>query len=524
MLDLAGKIEKINTIKSMSLFIDELRILASNNKSNNEILDIIDFAIQRSRELIDKKSLVKLFEIKISQIEHLKERLSEIEQIVQQMKDMSEEIGYMGGLALAYNIEWYLERYKGKKEKSLKALENSMNYVNQYLNPEEYEYNVCCYSFAAENWFSSRDLVSSSILEKCSNYFYNNNFYRSYIQSLSILLVIYQQTQNKNKSMDLTRQILERRGFLSTLPDDLKSLVHFFIGFSQELSFNLQIAEEHLQEVRKLLKPIYGDSIYSSYYLTALSYLSATFALQGKLELAYYQMKEVDVLIDNKLEMSYLDDFSKEQMKHIFNLTKFYIHSRLHNFDIENLRELIQKIQGNISKYYSNSILLSEFLLNANLSKEDLIQIRNLQNPSTKRVEHILNYLIDRVDCIEQKQIIDLINVLKTRPAADRMTFVERAFADLLAAQEYFKLERYTEIYPLLRKYKNQLHNIEVLELRIFMEAFIQIGAFKNGDPMGPALQYLAIKKCKYQGFSRLENKLLNYLELQKREVLKWLD
>ena len=211
-------------------------------------------------------------------------------------------------------------------------------------------------------------------------------------------------------------------------------------------------------------------------------------------------------------------------MKHIFNLTKFYIHSRLHNFDIENLRELIQKIQGNISKYYSNSILLSEFLLNANLSKEDLIQIRNLQNPSTKRVEHILNYLIDRVDCIEQKQIIDLINVLKTRPAADRMTFVERAFADLLAAQEYFKLERYTEIYPLLRKYKNQLHNIEVLELRIFMEAFIQIGAFKNGDPMGPALQYLAIKKCKYQGFSRLENKLLNYLELQKREVLKWLD
>ena len=107
------------------------------------------------------------------------------------------------------------------------------------------------------------------------------------------------------------------------------------------------------------------------------------------------------------------------------------------------------------------------------------------------------------------------------RPVEERMTFVEKAFTELLAAQEYYKLNRFAEIYPLLKKYENQLHRIEVLELRIFMEAFIQVGAFKNGDPLGPALQYMAIKKCQQLGFTRLENKLVNYLNLQAQETLR---
>jgi len=53
------------------------------------------------------------------------------------------------------------------------------------------------------------------------------------------------------------------------------------------------------------------------------------------------------------------------------------------------------------------------------------------------------------------------------------------------------------------------------------MEAFIQVGAYKNGDPLGPALQYMAIKKCRNYGFSRLEDTLLNYLQLQQNEIAR---
>ena len=115
------------------------------------------------------------------------------------------------------------------------------------------------------------------------------------------------------------------------------------------------------------------------------------------------------------------------------------------------------------------------------------------------------------------------ISALKRRPVEERMTFTEKAFADLLAAQEYYKINRFAEISPLLKKYENNLHKIEVLEMRIFMEAFIQVGAYKNGDPLGPALQYMAIKKCRQYGFSRLENNLLDYLNMQRNDALRLL-
>ena len=98
---------------------------------------------------------------------------------------------------------------------------------------------------------------------------------------------------------------------------------------------------------------------------------------------------------------------------------------------------------------------------------------------------------------------------------------MEKAFTDLLLAKELFIQKRYEEIHLLLKKYENRLDKLEVLEFRIFMEAFIQVGAFKTGDPLGPALQYMAIKKCRQYGFSRLENKLSDYLTMQGNDTIR---
>ena len=57
----------INTKKDMESFIEEFRVLASNHRNNKAISDMADKAIQRCEQLNDQKSLVKLYEIKISQ-------------------------------------------------------------------------------------------------------------------------------------------------------------------------------------------------------------------------------------------------------------------------------------------------------------------------------------------------------------------------------------------------------------------------------------------------------------------------
>ena len=119
------------------------------------------------------------------------------------------------------------------------------------------------------------------------------------------------------------------------------------------------------------------------------------------------------------------------------------------------------------------------------------------------------------------KQLLDRIEILTNRVKDNKTTFIENVFADLLIAQQIFSLRRYGDIYPLLRKYRKQLSRIEVLELRVFMEAFIQVGIFKIGDPLGSALQYMAIKKCRQYGFSRLESKLLDYMSIQGNDTLR---
>ncbi len=377
------------------------------------------------------------------------------------------------------------------------------------------------YIYAVEKWLEHRELESAKILENCFNYFSTNGFYHGSAMSLGILAIIFQQTQSKKDSMKLLERNIYNTDVLSKMPTEIQSIIQFFIGFSHGLNFNLKEAEKHLTDAQNILKTIYRKSIYSGYYLITLSQLTAVYALQGKIDLAYKQMKEVEQLIDEGIVTKNLDSFSKKQIIHSFNLVTFYIKSRFLDFKAEDSEELIQEIFHNIDRFHSNAIFFSEFLLSSNPSEEQLIKIKELNNPSTKRVEHVINFLIARTIQSEEQQILRSITKLKKRPVEERMTYTERAFADLLAAREYYSIKRFAEIAPLLKRYEKRLYRIEVLELRIFMEAFIQVGAFKNGDPLGPALQYMAIKKCRQYGFSRLEDKLLDYLKMQQRDIMK---
>ncbi len=514
------ELNKISTSDAFYNFIKKIRPICANEKSSR-VNFLIDDSIRKSEGFSDTRILVDLYDLKIRQLYSSMVNLPEILEIHSTMRLLCEKLEYDQGLALVFQLAWHIEKLRGNIDISSKNISQAIEIVKNSSSIDDYTKYFCLYSYAIEKWLKNRSLSSSDILEECVFYFYSNNYYHGLAMSLGVLLIIYQQTQNKEESMKLVQKILNRRDLLNKMPEEIQSIIYFFVGFNQELYFNLNEAEKHLLKSKGILKSIYSKSIYSGYYLTALSYLTSTYALQGKLELAFKQMKEVEELIEEGIATKNLDSFSKEQMKHIFNLTKFYIQSRFQNFRVEDLHELVQTIVDNVDKYQSNAIFFSEFLLNAELTKDQLVKIKNLNSPSTKRVEHIINFLIEKTTHTDEKQVMNYTSKLKKRPVEERMTFTEKAFADLLATQEYYKINRFTEIYPLLKKYKNQLHKIEVLEMRVFMEAFIQVGAYKNGDPLGPALQYMAIKKCRQHGFGRLENKLLDYLTMQGNDTIR---
>lgn len=167
----------------------------------------------------------------------------------------------------------------------------------------------------------------------------------------------------------------------------------------------------------------------------------------------------------------------------------------------------------------------SEFILNSNLDSDKLQRLMTIDNFSINRIKHLIEFMLEKqkleTKISKEQKALNCISILEKHVTTSKTTFIEHAYRDLLIAQQLFSLKRYAEIAPLLKQYESRLKQIEVLEMRVFMEAFIQVGAYKNGDPLGPALQYMAIKKCRIYGFSRLENTLLNYLQLQHSEITK---
>ncbi len=519
-------LEEANSEDKMSIFIDQLRITTSNNRNDSYLLSIVEKAILKCKQINDEKSLVKLYEIKISQIEHIRGNLPIVSDLIQQMKIISEKINYIGGLALAYYKEWFIEKLRGEGEKSLEALNKSMNYAKHFLNSDEYEYNVCNYSFAIEKWLSDHDAKSADILEQCSYYFSKNGFNRSYIQTIFMLVIIYSRAHKSSKVLQASRRFFKNERFFDSLPLDIKAIVYYSVGLGYMLELELNSAEIYFDKAYNIFTPIYKDSIYFAYYLVLHSHIVTVKALQGKLEQTMKMIDDVENLLQEEFYDKNLDTGTRRQICHTLNLNKFYVYSRLRSFNVDEISELIFKIFEGSKNEYSDFMLLSEFILNADLKPAKLKELLRIDNFSINCVKHLISYALlgKRTGNFLSKNSEKRIDILTNRVKTRKTTFIENVLADLLIAQQLHELKRYKEISVLLSKYEKQLNNIEVLELRLFMEAFIQIGAYRNGDPLGPVFQYLAIRKCRYQGFSRLESKLLDYLEMQKREVLQWLD
>ncbi len=512
--------------EDLQKYVIELRVFASNNKFEKAVTELIEETIRKAETIDDKKSLVDLYELKISQIEHLHDSYDQILQLLLLMRELSLEIDYKEGLALSYNVEWYIEKFKGNKAKSKNAIDLSIITLVNHKEYDNYSYVTCYYSYAVELWLEENNPQSASILEECVDFFYKEGFYRSLVQSLAVLFVIYQETQNKKGALKVTQKLLSNKIPFDNLPRDIQAISYYFVGLSHKLQLNLSLAEKYLEKARRILKETLEKNIYSFYYIPVLTHLSTVLALQGKIEQALELIKTAEILLQGKIFSNYSDPISRRQINHSFNLVNFYIKSRIHESTCDEIIDLIDNIYTDCKINYSNAIILTEFLLNANLNYEQLKELKSTNNASLERVRHIIIFLIakekgkDKAD--EEQNYLDRIEVLRERFKINKMTFIEKAYADLLIAQQLFSLKQFAEIYVILKKYKKQINRIEVLELRIFMEGFIQVGAYKSGDPLGPALQYMAIKKCRQYGFSRLENTLLNYLDMQRKEIYQF--
>lgn len=523
-VELENNIMNIKTKKDLKSVLDILKVLSSNDK-NKQIVELIDKAFSKSLLLDDSYSQVILLGLKIAQIYLLEENRQLSWKTLKIMKIKAETLSNTDGLAFTFMFKWLLERIEGNKEKSSFAINKALKYLNNRKAADPYITNMCNYSYAIEIWLENHDYKSAAILQESTKYFLQNSFYRTLAHSLGILSTILSRKQDCEQILEISKKIFSETSIFDELPKDIKAISYYLTGLGYMLNASLNHAEMYFRKAYSILKSIQQKSIYFSNYVVILSFLSTVTALQGKLENSYKMIEELEGLLKQEFYEKNLDLGTKKQIYHSLNLNKFYIYSRLKDFDSDEMYDLVEEIFIGSKTLYSDFMLLNEFILNSNLELIQLKELLTTDNFSINRVKHIISFvLLNKEEKITaNQQFLDKIKILATKEKTSKTTLIESVFADLLIAQQLFALRRYGDIYPLLRKYKKQLDRIEVLELRVFMEAFIQVGIYKIGDPLGPALQYMAIKKCRQHGFSRLENKLLDYLNIQGSETLKML-
>jgi len=522
--ELKKLINKAKNGEDFDFLVDELRIIAANIK-NSETLQVIESALTKSRVLELNSATIELLELRIKQEFHKSEKIKELSEYTDEMIQLSTKEDCTENLALSYTVKWGVEKLRGNIEISNESLVKAKEFTNRLKN-RDYTYYICTYSFAVNDWFEHHDSRNTNKLEDCSDYFLKEEYYRSLAQSLGILCLIYLKNNDHENAVKTSKRILQNRNLMDKLSLDIKSIVYYLTGVGQILQSNLKNAEVFFNESLMIFENIKDSSLYYNYYYSrSIAHIATIQALAGNWDSAYRNMKRIENLLEYDSITKNFDEHSAKQIPHTLNLIKFYIYSRLQIFETSKYEELIDSIYMNLEKKHSNPILLIEYIINANLDEKRLKNLSKSDSENLKRIKHIIDYEILKRKSLLSSQSSGLskscIQILENRKRRKGETYLEEAFTDLLIAKELFLDRQYEKIHTSLKKYKYRLSGLEVLEFRIFMEAFIQVGSFKSGDPLGPALQYMAIKKCRQYGFSRLENKLLNYLDIQGRETIR---
>jgi len=239
------ELNKLETSEVFHRYIEKMRPICADRKSF-QLIQLLNDAIKKSEDFEDRRILVKLYDLKIRQLYSSITELPMILDLHSKMQYLCEKLKYNAGLALVYQLSWHINKLKGNTIDATRDIKRAIEIVNTSSNLDRYAKYFCLYSFAIENWLSNKDSCSKTILEECVDYFYSNHFYHGLAMSLGILIVIYQYTQDKEKSMQTIRRILNNRNLLLKIPEEIQSIIHYFVGVGHKLCFNISKAAEEL--------------------------------------------------------------------------------------------------------------------------------------------------------------------------------------------------------------------------------------------------------------------------------------
>ena len=465
---LQHELTKLESPEVFFKILPELRVYASNLKSE-KVLELLRSYRKKIEPFATPEMIFYLLDLECRQIYDTPANLPIFEKHLKNMEELLKRIVSPDCRALHEHLLWTFFRLKNNINRAYERLSKAWEIVtNEQVS--DYARYFIQYSYALERKYKAKVDQIIPLLEECLDYFFKAHFYRGVIRTFGQLSNIAILTKRQQYAFSLLKRLHENRieEVLPQLPDELKILYHYHIGYAYKNNYYLSQAEEHLKKAYQMLISKKNKSRYEIYFVKTMVHLSVIYYLTGKCKLGRKMVRKLKETIKNPQVRRYLGNhiLNIEQELRILEYFINYRKKRKNVLKSENIEKIYEECQ----KYYTDPILLGFFILTAPLSTEQLEKLYQTPKASLRRIPYIIDYKIQKIrddsDFKDYERRINCLGVFFRYNRFEEESAMEKAFMDALFIRELLYFHKFYEASIVLDRYKDRLETIEIAFVR----------------------------------------------------------
>jgi len=501
---------QINTQKDLQEYFYDLKIVCLNERSS-DIVKLFPQLIDKVKQIGNDNLLFSIYWLYFRQIYYFAQTTVQTEQLIQQMREISEKSEDIEQKAIVLASESLYYQYKGNNEKAIMIMSKALESLkfNEEIFSETYYNLLFSYAFSS---FSKQDYTEAiENMEKCLSYFYDSYNTLAMIKAIAHLLRFYTFADLDDKYKELIHWIFVNEKIQEKILDSHYIMLFTNLGKFSTMRDEIDAAIDYLSKAydRIRSKKMQLDIMYD--YTEILKVLSRCYAYQGYFEQSYNLLVE----LINFIEIDFIKENFLEKLTKIVYFSTYYtllfIYVQL-DLDISNLKNDKLKHVYEYTKLLLMQTKISEnFLLDASLNEEELKELLKDGKDLSKYEVYLLLHqlLLTQTPHTADDKTADTISLIKD------FTYTP-LFADVLLGKIYLAKGNYDEFNKLVYKLKATKNSVKTPILRIWIEFLVLVEQYLDNPTDDNTIRKINELEeiCKRNNFKKMSEEIKLYQRL----------
>ena len=468
-------ITDIEDINLFRIYVNYL-LSVSRTKEPEEALELIEHAINKSKKLNDEKSLAVIYYIKFILIFGFEETITEVNNLSEKVKRISEKLGFKEGEALASIMKWGKFKLEGNYVEAKHARDTAMQIMDLMKNPEPIYYYWVKYSFAIGEWTEEQNPLAVEMIRECRDFFRRKSFYMSEIKATAVLSCIYFRLGMDAELQNLVQELMVNEELFDYYPKTSLARFNLLLGQISLNSADKTMAEMYFFTSTQLFQKFGYEGEYVYDYLSGLSYLSRIYSTTGKMKEVYSLLIELREVLSNlkkTIPLRFVNSLIGS-----FTFSYFYA-SSYRSQDIAIDAETSINPTKSAKQLILHPEMLNHLLVYSGFKKEDE---KKIDEQKSKDTYHFFKSVIDFLIELENPKIRNFdsriksaVKILAVNVKTSELSSFERTFSDLILARLYLSMGKTDDFKKIIKNYLGKESQYENITINVWLKLLIAI-------------------------------------------------